>query len=490
MKKVFSLIVSLIVVFSAFSFIGCGEKKSAVFNENEIVLSFSAMSDIHQQKGKTDIKEKLVKALGYAETLNGKPLDLALFAGDLTEEAWRQTNVGKQTDYTTTYNADIDMLKTAWTEALDLDKTGVFYTLGNHDTDPSKLGEEVMGTLPALFKNQLGNEFFRIDTDDSAPELGRRHAVVNGYHFLAVQPDYYWTGYGYSSEMLDWIDGKLKTITKESPEKYVFVTAHPPLYETVFGACTPTWSDSSLKKVLEKYPQVIYFSGHIHNVLQDEIQLSQDGYITAADCGSVKYTDWMNNVNENLTRFDNDCGTRVNDFSQGLLVQVDKSGNVKITRCDYYKESVIKEPWLLSYPKADGSHLKAYDNQSRRDNNKAPEFADGTTLNVSYDNGTFNLDWNCATDDDQVRYYLVNLYMKDGTSSVKIKTFYLATFTYRYDKVSDMPTHFEWSFTEQSVKEYCETHKVEYSGDISFELRAVDVWYAPSKSIFAAYKAA
>ena len=80
--------------------------------------------------------------------------------------------------------------------------------------------------------------------------------------------------------------------------------------------------------------------------------------------------------------------------------------------------------------------------------------------------------------------------MKDGTSSVKIKTFYLATFTYRYDKVSDMPTHFEWSFTEQSVKEYCETHKVEYSGDISFELRAVDVWYAPSKSIFAAYKVA
>ena len=180
MKKVLSLIVSLIVVFSAFSFIGCGEKKSAVFNENEIVLSFSAMSDIHQQKGKTDIKDKLVKALGYAETLNGKPLDLALFAGDLTEEAWRQTNVGEQTDYTTTYNADIDMLKTAWTEALDLDKTGVFYALGNHETDPSKLGEEVMGALPALFKQQLGDEFFRIDSDDSAPELGRRHAVVNG----------------------------------------------------------------------------------------------------------------------------------------------------------------------------------------------------------------------------------------------------------------------------------------------------------------------
>ena len=78
------------------------------------------------------------------------------------------------------------MLKEALKEGLDLDKTGVFYCLGNHDTDPSQLGVEVMSGMPALFRSQLGDEFFRIDSSDSSPELGRRHAVVNGYHFISV----------------------------------------------------------------------------------------------------------------------------------------------------------------------------------------------------------------------------------------------------------------------------------------------------------------
>lgn len=82
------------------------------------------------------------------------------------------------------------MLKTAITEAIDVNETGVFYCLGNHDTDPSVLGD-VMTEMPALFYSQLGEEFFRIDAADSLPSEGRRHAVVNGYHFLSVNPARY-----------------------------------------------------------------------------------------------------------------------------------------------------------------------------------------------------------------------------------------------------------------------------------------------------------
>ena len=329
--KLGSLALAAVFAGGAISLCGCAKnEKSGTFDETNIVLSFSAMSDIHQQKGKTQYADKLVRALDYAEELNGGPLDVALFAGDLTEETWRQNN----DDYSTEYNADVAMLKETLERSLNLEETAVFYALGNHDTDPSRLGVEHMGGMTELFYRQLGEKFFWVDAADSQPEIGRRHAVVNGYHFLSVQPDEYWTLRGYSDETLSWIDAQLKKITAENPEQYVFVAAHPAVYGTVFGSYLGKWADLDLSDIMKKYPQVIYFSGHIHNVLQEEAQISQNGAFTAIDCGSVKYTPRMNNLNDSGTNFDNSVGTRIDDFSQGLLVQVDGNGNVRVTRCN------------------------------------------------------------------------------------------------------------------------------------------------------------
>ena len=206
--KRISLALAAVFAVGALSLCGCAKnEKSGTFDETNIVLSFSAMSDIHQQKGKTQYADKLVRALDYAEELNGGPLDVALFAGDLTEETWRQNNDG----YSTEYNADVAMLKETLERSLNLEETAVFYALGNHDTDPSRLGVEHMGGMAELFYRQLGEKFFWVDAADSEPEIGRRHAVVNGYHFLSVQPDEYWTLRGYSDETLSWIDAQLKT---------------------------------------------------------------------------------------------------------------------------------------------------------------------------------------------------------------------------------------------------------------------------------------
>ena len=48
------------------------------------------------------------------------------------------------------------MLKTAIEEGIDVNETGVFYCLGNHDTDPSVLGD-VMTEMPALFYSWAKN---------------------------------------------------------------------------------------------------------------------------------------------------------------------------------------------------------------------------------------------------------------------------------------------------------------------------------------------
>ena len=464
------------------------EKKSGEFNENDIVLSFSAMSDVHQQVGQEKVKDKLVNALNYAEELAGGKLDVALFAGDLTEDTWKKTGLEGQSNYTTEYNADIEMLKTAITEGVNIGETGVFYSLGNHDTDPSVLGD-VMKEMPALFYSQLGEEFFRIDSADSRPAEGLRHAEVNGYHFLAVNPAKYWTLQGYEQSTLEWLDEKLSEITAAEPDKYVFVTAHPPVYETVNGSSATSWGDSDISEVISKYPQVVYFSGHIHNVLQDETQISQNGKFTALDCGSVKYTGWMNNVNDNLLRFDNDIGTRIDDFSEGLLVQADGNGNLRVKRCDYVNRSVIKTAWELSYPQSDNSHLLKYDNDERKANNAAPVFGNDAALNVSIADGEISCEWQAASDDDMVRYYLLTVYNVSGTKKTKVKTFYLATFTYRYDSAADMPDTESWKFTVSDMEKYCKTCKTEYTGEFYFELCAVDVWFARSEAITFSYSA-
>lgn len=395
MKKILSGALAVLLAVSAMSFASCGkdDKKSGEFDESNIVLSFSAMSDIHQQVGQEKVKDKLVRALDYAEELAGGTLDVALFAGDLTEDTWKKTGLKDQPDYTTEYNADIAMLKTAIEESIDVNETGVFYCLGNHDTDPSVLGD-VMTEMPALFYSQLGEEFFRIDTADSEPAEGRRHAVVNGYHFLSVNPARYWTLNGYEKSTLDWLDEKLSTITKESPDRYVFVTAHPPVYETVNGSCATTWGDADIAAVISKYPQ------------------------------------------------------------------------------------------------SDGSHLKKYDNESRKANNAAPVFASSSALTVTASGNDVSCVWQAATDDDMVRYYTLTVYNVNDTKKTKVKTFYLGTFTYRYDRVEDMPESESWKFTIDDMKKYCETYKTEYTGEYYFELRAVDVWFARSEVITALFSAA
>lgn len=95
MKKILSGALAVLLAVSAMSFASCGkdDKKSGEFDESNIVLSFSAMSDIHQQVGQEKVKDKLVRALDYAEELAGGTLDVALFAGDLTEDTWKKTGL-------------------------------------------------------------------------------------------------------------------------------------------------------------------------------------------------------------------------------------------------------------------------------------------------------------------------------------------------------------------------------------------------------------
>jgi predicted phosphodiesterase len=72
-----------------------------------------------------------------------------------------------------------------------------------------------------------------------------------------------------SSQQVQWLSSKLKSISEEKPNQPIFVVLHQPLPSTHQG----TYSSSSIvdnagqeiKSLIAKYPQVVFFSGHLHN---------------------------------------------------------------------------------------------------------------------------------------------------------------------------------------------------------------------------------
>jgi hypothetical protein len=65
-----------------------------------------------------------------------------------------------------------------------------------------------------------------------------------------------------------------------------------------------------------------------------------DMLIDGFDCGNVRKTKTDGN----------------REFAQGLLVQQDADGNLRVTRMDFWHGAEIDEPWYLDAPAADRSH--------------------------------------------------------------------------------------------------------------------------------------
>ena len=112
-----------------------------------------------------------------------------------------------------------------------------------------------------------------------------------------------------------------------------------------------------LLEVLNKYPQVVAFGGHLHFPISDERSIMQDK-VTNINCGAMSYmaTDPGNYRHMRNGTVMKDC-TKV---STGYLVQIDKNNNVRFLRMDFFREELIKEPWVIMAPQKDGSHLLSY----------------------------------------------------------------------------------------------------------------------------------
>ncbi|MEH7222965.1 metallophosphoesterase, partial [Bacillus sp. JJ1566] len=129
-----------------------------------------------------------------------------------------------------------------------------------------------------------------------------------------------------SDAQYKWLQEKLKE--NADPSKPIFVFLHQPINETVYGS--DEWGSEleKLNEILRQYPQVIFFTGHSHNLLNHPRTVFQNEF-TMVNTGAVAYG-WV------------DAGNSFG-LSQGLLVNVFEN-KVEIKTRDF-----TKNKWLDSY---------------------------------------------------------------------------------------------------------------------------------------------
>lgn len=81
-------------------------------------------------------------------------------------------------------------------------------------------------------------------------------------------------------------DAMLSQAVKENPGKPIFVLDHVPAFDTVYHS--KTWGEGKRRRILNKYPQAIQISGHVHGTLTNELNIWQ-GEFTAVNAGSLNY---------------------------------------------------------------------------------------------------------------------------------------------------------------------------------------------------------
>lgn len=428
--------------------------KSDVFDETKIVFSFGAISDVHIANANSadTANQKFLKALNQlkAKALENDEdgLDAVLSVGDMidtkTDDQMRR--------YVQSYRSVFDPL-----EVPNINCYGHY-----HEVTWSSLKTD---TDIRRFINTFGEDFYKYDVEPDLIYTGNRHAVVNGYHILALEPSSC-EPTNFSKDTKAWLDETLAALTAENPNQYVFLICHAMMAGTCYGSdLGPYWASSDITDILSKYPQVVIFGGHLHFPLNDERSIMQTGFTALGD-GAVNYMAIEDGGYEDMSG-----KTTMKDkteFSQGLLVQVDENGNVRITRMDFYHDDTIEEPWEISYPTADGSNLKKY-SKARADKNTAPVVEPfDIKLERKGIGATATMTFKKGTDDEFVHHYLITIY-KDGE---EFKTFKILADFYKHPHIADMKD--EW-VKSLGILKFGSTYKI--------TLQAFDSWDAASNIV-------
>lgn len=340
------------------------------FETEEDSFKVAVISDTQlppTEESAKDSDKFIVNFRNTLTVLKNQGVDMILFAGDIGDLGTRFA-----------FQTYVDVIDEVFGE----DKPIIQTIMGNHDfwnknaktaINHIKAFEEITGQSPWT------------------------HYVVNGYHFIGASPNYGSMSSGYRITA-KWLDKELEKASADSDGKPIFVMTHNQPKDTSYGS--EDWGDSSLNSVLEKYPNVIDFSGHVHYSLLDERSIWQGKY-TVINTQSLSYTELeQGKVNGTIP-------PNADATPMGYIMEF-SDNSIDIHRINFaYGDMGYEEKqdmlWNIALPyENDGK----YSFESRKAKNMAPEISSAEAT-VETKDDKIVLTFPAGSDDDFVHSYKV-----------------------------------------------------------------------------------
>lgn len=229
----------------------------------EVLSEFQIVSDIHIKGDASHEYSKHFTGM-LKDVVKNSPNSVGIFAvGDIVDR-------GDSPSYWTYFHQHYASVK---------DAPALYLGIGNH---------EYIGTdYKAGLKQFLENLNF---PDGSTPDKPYYDVWVNGYHYIFLGSET--TGASsLTPAQLKWLEEKINENRDGRP---IFVFHHQPMLNTTSGSTSAEgWSGVSnhaqLMNVVDKYPEVMFFNGHTHWILDSDNCMHEGKNARFFNTSSVAY---------------------------------------------------------------------------------------------------------------------------------------------------------------------------------------------------------
>ena len=301
---------------------------------------FGVISDTHiTADNDMDRRDNFRKALTYYKSQNAKVI---IINGDVSDLGTVKS-----------YDLIVDLIDEIYPEGEV--RPEFIFTGDNHEWfDAWDFG----GRVPSATWEEVQKRF----TDGLGIESTNTHIVAGGYDFVAISSDgMSGANASYKQTTFDFLADALEAAVARDANKPIFVAIHQP----------PS-AGSRVYNILKDYPQVVLFTSHTHQLLNEERSIMQKDF-TMVNTATTYYA-CVSGSYENYT---DDYSREGYQLAQGLIVKVNNT-NVNIDRWDFYGDEQIGKTWTF-----ESKQLDKY-TSARANEAVAPEFAAGTTVEAKW----------------------------------------------------------------------------------------------------------
>ena len=264
----------------------------------------------------------------------------------------------------------------------------------------------VYATHDAFFYKDHPREDARKDAPEAFAEMQRlikspngpyAEGEIKGYPYVVIPQ------FSGREGKVDWarFDGMLASAVNSHPGKPVFVFAHvPPEGTTRHGS-----GNAEKRAILDRYPQAVNISGHVHGSLRDERAIWQ-GTFTSVSAGCLQ------NWGSVLTGA---AATRMQNYGV-LLIEV-YAERIVFRRFDVRDRSeyAAAAPWIIPWPFDPAT--APYRSEIRSASAAVPQFAPGAKVEIKPDGDPFKsltFAFPCAVGTERPFAYRVGLSRRDA----------------------------------------------------------------------------